>query len=100
MKHNNHYEAQQQYNISGVVFSFSKRSWEERPIKYNAEYNKRKIMTNTEELKQSLQEKAWKHATEILKDAGIVKEDRFYALRLYEMQFNIYRNLKMCFDIE
>ena len=67
---------------------------------YNAEYNKRKIMTNTEELKQSLQEKAWKHATEILKDAGIVKEDRFYALRLYEMQFNIYRNLKMCFDIE
>ena len=67
---------------------------------YNAEYSKRKIMTNTEELKQSLQEKAWKHATEILKDAGIVKEDRFYALRLYEMQFNIYRNLKMCFDIE
>ena len=69
-------------------------------LTHNAEYNKRKIMTNTEELKQSLQEKAWKHATEILKDAGIVKEDRFYALRLYEMQFNIYRNLKMCFDIE
>tara|TARA_B100000780_G_scaffold192526_1_gene135628 strand:+ start:1547 stop:1756 length:210 start_codon:yes stop_codon:yes gene_type:complete len=67
---------------------------------YNALYNKRKIMENTNEIKQRLQKISWEQAPKILEVAGILKDSKYYSLRLYEMQFVIYNELKLCYDIE
>lgn len=53
-----------------------------------------------DELKQKLQKIAWDKAPEILEVAGISKDDKFYSLRLYEMQFVIYNELKLCHDLK
>jgi hypothetical protein len=34
----------------------------------------------------------------ILEEAGISKNDKYYSIRLYEMQFAIYHELKLCLD--
>lgn len=42
---------------------------------------------------------ALKNAKIILAEAGITKNDKYYSIRLYEMQFKIYHELKLCLDI-
>ncbi len=57
-------------------------------------------MDKIDELKQSLQQLAWKKASEILKESGYNENEKYYALRKYEMQFSIYRQLKMTYGLE
>jgi hypothetical protein len=42
---------------------------------------------------------ALKNAKIILAEAGINEDNEYYALRLYEMQFRIYNELKLCLQI-
>ena len=44
-------------------------------------------------------EVALKNAKVILAEVGITENDKYYSLRLYEMQFKIYHELKLCLDI-
>lgn len=57
-------------------------------------------MDKIDELKQSLQQLAWKKASEILEESGYNENEKFYALRKYEMQFAIYQQLKMTYGLE
>ena len=57
-------------------------------------------MDKIHELKQSLQRLAWKKASEILEESGYNENEKYYALRKYEMQFAIYRQLKMTYGLE
>jgi hypothetical protein len=57
-------------------------------------------MDKIDELKRRLQRIAWEQAPKILEAAGILKDHKHYSLRLYEMQFTIYHELKLCHDIE
>jgi hypothetical protein len=57
-------------------------------------------MGKTDELKQSLQQLAWKKASEILEESGYNETEKYYALRKYEMQFAIYQHLKMTYGLE
>ena len=57
-------------------------------------------MEDTNEIKQRLQKISWEQAPKILEVAGILKDSKYYSLRLYEMQFVIYNELKLCHDIE
>jgi hypothetical protein len=58
-------------------------------------------LSGEDKLKQSLQELAWKKASEILEESGYNENanEKFYALRKYEMQFVIYQQLKMTFAL-
>jgi len=51
-------------------------------------------------LKQKLQNLAWQKAGETLNESGYSENDKFYALRKYEMQFVIYQQLKMCYGLQ
>lgn len=51
-------------------------------------------------LKQKLQNLAWKKAGETLNESGYPENDEYYALRKYEMQFAIYEKLKMCYGLK
>jgi len=51
-------------------------------------------------LKQKLQNLAWQKAGEILSESGYSENDKYYALRKYEMQFVIYQQLKMCYRLK
>jgi hypothetical protein len=57
-------------------------------------------MDKIDELKQSLQQLAWKKASEILEESGYNETEKYYALRKYEMQFAIYQHLKMTYGLE
>ena len=57
-------------------------------------------MDKIDELKQRLQQLAWKKANEILEESGYNENEKFYALRKYEMQFAIYQQLKMTHGLE
>jgi hypothetical protein len=57
-------------------------------------------MDKIDELKLSLQDLAWKKANEILEESGYNKNEKFYTLRKYEMQFAIYQQLKMTYGLE
>ncbi|MCK9416630.1 hypothetical protein M0Q97_08245 [Candidatus Dojkabacteria bacterium] len=56
-------------------------------------------MTNTHEKMTKAREIALKNAKIILAEAGITENDKYYSIRLYEMQFKIYHELKLCLDI-
>jgi hypothetical protein len=49
--------------------------------------------------KKKAREIALKNAKIILAEAGMNENDNFYSIRLYEMQFNIYHELKLCLNI-
>lgn len=51
-------------------------------------------------LRQKLQNLAWKKAGETLIESGYSEDDTFYSLRKYEMQFAIYQQLKMCYGLQ
>jgi len=51
-------------------------------------------------LKQKLQDLAWKKTGEILVESGYSEDDKFYYLRKYEMQSQIYKQLKMCYNLQ
>lgn len=52
------------------------------------------------ELKVKAQELSYKYAIEILANLGYGKNEKYYSLRLYEMQFSIYEQLKLVMNIE
>jgi len=56
-------------------------------------------MNSTHEKMTKAREIALKNAKIILAEAGITENDKYYSIRLYEMQFKIYHELKLCFDI-
>lgn len=56
-------------------------------------------MDSTHEKMTKAREIALKNAKIILAEAGITKNDKYYSIRLYEMQFKIYHELKLCLDI-
>ncbi len=58
-----------------------------------------KIMDSTHEKMTKAREIALRNAKIILAEAGISENDRYYSIRLYEMQFKIYHELKLCLDI-
>ena len=66
---------------------------------YTPCYKSVKIMESTHEKMTKAQEIALKNAKIILAEAGITKNDKYYSIRLYEMQFKIYHELKLCLDI-
>ncbi len=53
-----------------------------------------------EVLKQKLQKAAWEQTPKVLKSAGITKKNKLYNIRLYEMQYIIYHQLKKCYNLE
>jgi len=52
-----------------------------------------------EETKEKLRNIALNSAKTILSDAGIEKDDKDYAHRLYNLQIKIYNELKVCFNL-
>ena len=56
-------------------------------------------MDSTYEKMKKAREIALKNAKIILSEAGISENDKYYNIRLYEMQFKIYHELKICLDI-
>lgn len=66
---------------------------------YTPCYKSVKIMESTHEKMTKAREIALKNAKIILAEAGITKNDKYYSIRLYEMQFKIYHELKLCLDI-
>ena len=58
------------------------------------------IMDNNLQKKKTAMNLALRYAKEILADAGISMVDDFYSLRVYEMQFNIYQELKLVMNID
>jgi hypothetical protein len=57
-------------------------------------------MNDNHELKMKLQKIALMQATETLRRAGIDQDHKWYSLRLYEMQFAIYEQLKLAHELE
>jgi len=57
-------------------------------------------MDSTHEKMTKAREIALKNAKIILAEAGITENDKYYSIRLYEMQFKIYHELKLCLDIQ
>jgi hypothetical protein len=47
-----------------------------------------------------LQKIALGKATETLRQSGIDQDNKFYAIRLYEMQFAIYTQLKLAHNLK
>ncbi|NPV13265.1 MAG: hypothetical protein HPY57_16010 [Ignavibacteria bacterium] len=58
-----------------------------------------KNMDSTYEKMKKAREIALKNAKIILAEAGITENNEYYSIRLYEMQFKIYHELKLCLDI-
>jgi len=56
-------------------------------------------MDSTHEKMTKAREIALKNAKIILAEAGIAENDKYYSIRLYEMQFKIYHELKLCLNI-
>ena len=56
-------------------------------------------MDSTHEKMTKAREIALKNAKIILAEAGITENDKYHSIRLYEMQFKIYQELKLCLDI-
>ena len=56
-------------------------------------------MDSTHEKMAKARAIALKNAKIILAEAGIAENDKYYSIRLYEMQFRIYHELKKCLDI-
>jgi len=48
---------------------------------------------------QKAREIALKNAKRILKESGLDENHKWHSLRLYEMQFAIYHQLKQCMNI-
>lgn len=57
-------------------------------------------MDSTHEKMTKAREISLKNAKIILAEAGITENDKYYSIRLYEMQFKIYHELKLCLDIQ
>lgn len=57
-------------------------------------------MDSTHEKITKAREIALKNAKIILAEAGITENDKYYSIRLYEMQFVIYKELKLCLNIQ
>ena len=66
---------------------------------YTPCYKSVKIMESTHEKMTKAREIALKNAKIILAEAGITRNDKYYPIRLYEMQFKIYDELKLCLVI-
>lgn len=56
-------------------------------------------MDSTHEKKIKAMKIALRNAKIILAEAEIAENDKYYSIRLYEMQFKIYHELKLCLDI-
>ena len=56
-------------------------------------------MDSTHEKMTKARKIALKNAKIILAEAGITENNKYYSIRLYEMQFNIYQELKLCLYI-
>ena len=56
-------------------------------------------MSIRDEKMTKAREIALRNAKLILADAGICKNDKHYSIRLYEMQFKIYHELKICLGV-
>jgi len=56
-------------------------------------------MNSTHEKMTKARDIALKNAKIILEEIGMRENDKYYSLRLYEMQFKIYHELKLCIDI-
>jgi hypothetical protein len=56
-------------------------------------------MESIHEKMEYAREVALKNAKVILAEVGIRENHKYYSIRLYEMQFKIYHELKLCLDI-
>jgi hypothetical protein len=56
-------------------------------------------MDNTDEKMKIAMEIAMRNAKVILFEAGLSESDDTYSLRLYELQFKIYHDVKKCMNI-